>query len=133
MVISVAGNAALARVVEPRKDLRHEIGLLVRAAAGRKFRDPDLAPAARCFGLGHMVFEVGHAVVRRKPIPMDGDEIDRAVPASAEEAAQPFEAHISIVAIAHGRRTELGFAGVGFQVSGPRFDRRFWREIGLCR
>lgn len=126
MVIGVAGDAALARVIEPRKDLRQKVGLLVGAAAGRKLRDPNLAPAACCFRLGHMIFKVGHAVVRRKPIPMYGDEIDRAIPAGAEEAAQPVEAHIGIVAVAHGRRAELGFTGVGFKVSGPRFDRRFW-------
>lgn len=124
MVIGIAGDAALARVVEPGKDLRHEIGLLVRAAARREFREPNLAPAARRFRLGHVVFEVGHARVGCKSIPMDGDEVDRAaVPARAEEAAQPVETHIGVVAVANGRRAELGFPGVGFQVRGPRFDR----------
>lgn len=65
---------------------------------------------------------------------MDGDKIDRAaIPTGAEEAAQPVEAQIGIVAITHGRRAELGFAGVRLQVCDPRFDGRFRREIGLCR
>lgn len=63
MVKGIAGDAALARVVEPRKDLGQEVGLLVGAAAGRELRDPNLAPARRHFRLGHVVFEVGHARV----------------------------------------------------------------------
>lgn len=133
MVISVAGDAALICVVEPRENLRQEIGLLVRAPAGRKFRDPNLTPSARRFRFGHVIFEVSHTGIGRKPIPMDSDEINRAViPTGAEKTAKPIEPHVVVIAIAHGRRAELGFAGVGLQISFPRFDGRFRREIGLC-
>lgn len=125
MIIRIAGDAALTCVVEPREDLRQEVGLLVRAPAGCELRDPNLTPTARRFRFGHVIFEVSHTGVGRKPIPMYSDEIDRAaIPAGAEKTAQPIETHVVVVAIAHGRRAELGFAGVGLQICYPRFDGR---------
>lgn len=97
--------------VEPGDHLLEEGLLLGGRARGGELGDPDGSVAASCVGVGDVALEVRG--LAGSGVPVDGDEVDGAGGAGAEEALEPAEAHARVgAAVGHRRRAELGLPGI---------------------
>ena len=108
--------------------------MLGGAAAGLELGEPKLAATGGLGGFGNVRLQVGDAGVGRFAVPVDGEEIDRALGAArGQEVAQPVQAFVRVVAVAHCRRAQFGFARVRLQVCHPVLGSILRGQISLGR
>ena len=76
-----------------------------------------------------MVLEIRDTVVGGETVPVDGDEVDLAARAPADEIREPVETRGS-AAVADGWGTDFDFAAKGLHI-GPCIDGFLRRHVGL--